>query len=446
MADRSIVFFTQLYYPDITTTAVIMTELAEDLALYGLKVKAICAQPTYMNKQRCSKIEVHCGVLIRRVWTVLYNKNKMLGRISNGMSCFFNMLFKMFFTKKSDLLVFNTNPALLPLLGVIGAKLRGQRYVLLIHDLWPELPAHTGMIRKGGLLYRFIDFLNKLSIKNASGIIVLSNKMKELILNKVPRKKNEINVIHNWADASRIFPVPRNNNHLIDKFGLRNKRVVMYSGNLGRYQPLEVMIEAAYELKDRKDINFVFAGDGGKKKPIQVMADSMNLENVIFIPFQSLERLAESLSMADVSLMGIYPKNEGVIMPSKLYGLLAIEKPIICVSDRTSEVVEILDKSGAGFGSAIDDSKELAQKIVELIDYPEKARKMGLNGRTYFLEHYERKSLTKKWQEVLNNIVHSGTDVQYDPYLMNSKNLQVPRSEKRHRFSYDPISSQNISR
>jgi glycosyltransferase involved in cell wall biosynthesis len=403
-----------------------MGDLTEDLASYGLNIKVICAQPTYLNRKKCTKKEVYRQVSINRVWTFLCNKDRILGRLFNGLSCFYSMLIKIFMTKKSDLLVFNTNPALLPLLGNIGAKLKGQRYVILIHDLWPELPAHIGMIRKGGLIYKFIDFLNKLSIRNASGIIVLSKTMKDLVIDKVPEKKNEIYVIHNWADSSRIFPVPRQNNQLIDKLGLRHKKVVMYSGNLGRYQPLEVMIRAANELKKREDIKFVFAGNGGKKKYIQKLAMSMNLENVIFIPFQSLERLAESLSMADVSLMGIYPKNEGVIMPSKLYGLLAIEKPIICVSDRTSEVVEILDKSGAGFGSAIDDPKELAQKIVELIDYPEKARKMGLNGRSYFLEHYERKSLTKKWQEVLNNIVHSGTDVQYDPYLMNSKSLQVP--------------------
>jgi glycosyltransferase involved in cell wall biosynthesis len=205
------------------------------------------------------------------------------------------------------------------------------------------------------------------------------------------------------------------------------------------------MIEAANELKDRKDINFVFAGDGGKKGKIQEMASSMNLENVIFLPFQSLERLAESLSMANVSLMGIYPKNEGVIMPSKLYGLLAIGKPIICVSDPTSEVVEILEKSGAGLHSAIDDPKELAQKIIELMDNPEKTRKMGLNGRTYFLENYERKNLTKQWEEVLKKILISTADALNDLCLNDPKSIQVLRPEGKHGISTNSISAQSIS-
>jgi len=424
MRNSDIVFFTQLYYPDLTTTAIIMSDLVEDLASYGLSVKVICAQPTYIKKKRCPKNEVHREVLIKRVRTFLFNKNKVFGRILNGISCFFSMFFEIFSTNKFDLLVFNTNPALLPFLGFISNKIRGQKYLILIHDLWPELPAHTGMIRKGGFLYNIIDYINRLSFKNACGIIVLSQKMKELILEKVPEKKNEIHVIHNWADTNRIYSISRNNIPLIEELGLQVKKIVMYSGNLGRYQPLEVMIEAANELKDRKDIKFIFAGEGGKKKKLQNLAASLNLDNIIFIPFQSLDRLAESLSMADISLMGIYPQNEGVIMPSKLYGLLAVGKPIICVSDPTSEVVDILKKSGAGFHSAIDDPKELAQKIAELTDNPEKASKMGLNGRKYFLEHFERKILTKQWKEVLCEILISNTNAPSDNILCTFKSIQ----------------------
>ena len=124
----------------------------------------------------------------------------------------------------------------------------------------------------------------------------------------------------------------------------------------------------------------------------------------MFIPFQPLDRLAESLSMADVSLIGIYPENEGVIMPSKLYGLLAVGKPIICVSDPKSEVIEILKRAGAGLYSSIDDPKELAQKIGAVLDDPKKAQEMGENGRRYFLERFERKRVTREWKEALEAV------------------------------------------
>ena len=92
-------------------------------------------------------------------------------------------------------------------------------------------------------------------------------------------------------------------------------------------------------------------------------------------------------------------------MPSKLYGLLAVGKPIICVSDPESEVVEILNKAKAGLHSPIDDPKELAQKIIELLDNPEKAQGMGQNGLKYFKEHFERKKITKQWLYLLETII-----------------------------------------
>lgn len=399
---RSLIFFTQLYFPDNATTAIIMSNLSEDLAAHGLNVKVICAQPTYLVKKKSPKREVLNKVDIRRVWTFLFDKNKIPGRMLNSISCFIVMLANLFAIDKKGLLVLNTNPALLPLLGVIGKKLRSQQYVILVHDLWPELLAHTGMIKKGGLVYRIIDFLITLSLRHASGIIVLSNAMKKRVLHKAPGMEHEIYVIHNWADASRAFPVAKKNIRLFDGLGINNKKIVMYSGNLGRYQPLEVMIDTANELKNRKDILFLFVGNGGKKTKIQNMAENLKLDNVKFLPFQPQERLSESLSMADVSLMGIYPENEGVIMPSKLYSLLAVGRPIVCVSDPESEVANILEQVGAGIQSSINDPKELAKNILAIVDDHEKARRMGQNGRKYFLEHFERKIITKQWYNILN--------------------------------------------
>lgn len=410
---EKIIFFTQLYYPDMATTAVIMTDLVEDLASYGISIEVVCAQPTYLVKCKLPKVESHHGVNIKRVWSFLFDKNKNVGRILNGTSCFLSMLPKLFSTGANALLVFNTNPALLPLLGLIAHKLRKQRYVILIHDLWPELPANIGMIKKEGRLYRTIDFLIKLWLKYAEGIVVLSETMKKRILDKVPDMSESVHIIHNWADAKRIFPVNKENNKLLAALRLHDKQVVMYSGNLGRYQPLEVIIDAAHDLRERKDILFLFAGNGGKRRKIKDMAASLNLGNVKFIPFQPLERLAESLSMADISLIGIYPENEGVIMPSKLYGLLAAGKPIICLSDSKSEVVEILNQAKAGLHSSIDDSKELAQKIVALLDSPTMARELGRNGRKYFLEHFERKKITMQWKDVLEKTLDFTTPKSY---------------------------------
>ena len=131
----------------------------------------------------------------------------------------------------------------------------------------------------------------------------------------------------------------------------------------------------------------------------------MKLDNVKFLPFQPQDRLSESLSMADVSLMGIYPENEGVIMPSKLYSLLAVGRPIICVSDSKSEAAEILEQAGAGNQSSVNDPQELANTILSIVDDQKKAEKMGHNGKNYFLEHFERKIITKQWNDILSKLI-----------------------------------------
>jgi len=403
MKKNRIFFITQLYYPDMTTTALIMSDLAENLVSYGLNVNVICAQPTYLVKKRCPKHEVKNGVEIRRVRSFLFDKNKIPGRLLNGTSCFLSMMFEAMRMNKKELMILNTNPAMLPLLGLLLFGLDNRKYVVLIHDLWPELPAHTGVIRKNGFLYKLIDLLNTISLKYASGIVVLSEAMKKVVLQKVPGHSDKIHVIHNWADETVVYPVAGEKNTLIDDYGLRGKKVVMYSGNLGRYQPLEVMIHSAEYLRDRDDIIFLFIGDGAKKKALQKIVNARGLHNVKFFPFQQKERLAESLSMADVSLMGIIPENEGVIMPSKLYGLLAVGKPIICVSDPHSEVITIMKKAGAGIHASIYDPKELASNIESIIDEPQKAQMMGESGRKYFLSHFERKKITMQWKEVLES-------------------------------------------
>jgi len=115
MSTKHVVFFTQLYYPDLTTTALIMSDLAEDLASYGMDIGVICAQPTYLVKGKFPTVETHHGVAIRRVWSFLFDKNKNIGRILNVTSCFLSMLPLLFTASENSLLVFNTNPELLTL-------------------------------------------------------------------------------------------------------------------------------------------------------------------------------------------------------------------------------------------------------------------------------------------------------------------------------------------
>jgi len=405
---KKIIFFSQLYYPDPATTALLMTDLAEDLASYGVAVCVICTQSAYIMKTNAPKRETKNGVAIKRIWSPRFNKNSNIGRIANGICCFLGMLPALLLCDRKALLIFNTNPALLCLLGPLAVLVKRQRYLVLVHDLWPELPANIGMIKKEGFLYRTIDCLMSLSFRYAQGVIVLSEAMARRIADKIPANKKAIRVIPNWADARRVYPVAPDKNTRLQELRLQEQQIVMYSGNMGRYQPLEVIIRAAGELRDRRDILFLFAGEGAKKKPLQKLASSLNLQNVIFIPFQPVEKLAASLSMACISIVGISPENEGVIFPSKLYSLFAVGRPIICISSPGSEVALCVQKAKAGLQASVDDPKDLVAKIKRLIDNPQEAQKMGENGIAFFRNSCERKLITSRWRDMLEKL-DSGT-------------------------------------
>ncbi len=402
---KALTIFSQHYFPDMTTTALIMTDLSEDLAHSIPDVEVVCGRPTYLkNKDARHELfndETLNNVKVKRVWSCKFDKDNSIGRILNSSSCFLSMLLVTLRLSQQRVLVFNTNPALLPIAGFVSSILRKHRYIILVHDLWPELPANIGIIKENGFLFRILDYFNKKAFEKAALVVAISNSMKRVIAQKGKNIGRRISVIHNWADSDRVFPVLKKNNLFIKEFGLENKKIVMYSGNIGRYQPVEVMVQAAERLKNRRDIVFIFAGDGAKKQKIVKMAKSKGLENIKFIPFQPLIRLAESLSMADVSLLGIYPTNEGVVMPSKLYGLLAIGRPIICLSGKKSEVAAIIKKAGAGVQVSIDSSQELAHRIVEIVDNEKMAKTMGSKGLKYFKKNFERKIVTEQWRDLI---------------------------------------------
>ena len=396
-----VTFFTQVYHPDIATTALLMKDLAEDLAAAGIATEVVCAQPCYLVRRRAPAHETINGVNVRRVATFRFNKNHMLGRALNAASCVMAMLVEALRTQPEVLLVFNTNPAFLAWVGYICGLLRGHRYVVLVHDLWPELPANMGLVKMGGFLYRLMDQLSRKIFKSASTVVVISERMKNRVRSKCRGTTVPIHVLPNWADSRRVYPVPPAANDMLRKIGLKGRKVVMYSGNLGRYQPLEPILEAAELLRHRRDIVFLLVGDGGKKARLQTMVRQRRLTNVLFLPFQPVHRLAQSLSMADISLLGIYPANEGVVMPSKLYGLLAVGKPIICLSDARSEVMQLLAKYGAGLHCPIDAPQVLANHILHLIDQPERAARLGAHGRALFNDRYERCKITDQWCALL---------------------------------------------
>lgn len=405
---KNVYFLTQYFYPDVASTGQLLTELAEDLYDYGFKVKVFTAQPSYEGFKKCPRREVYNGINIIRVWCTHFPKNNVLGKVVDMVSFVLSLSLRMFFSryKRNEIFLIVTNPPFLPIAGWLLKKIRKKHYICLIHDVYPDLAVKLGYLSSGSIVTKLWDALNKIVLNNSDKVIVLGEYMKKIVegkLDRLSQDKNKIVVIHNWADESKIYPIPKSSNWFVKGQKLEGKFVVLYSGNLGLSHPIEAIIYVAEALKNR-NILFLFIGNGGKKPILKEMVKEKKLKNVKFLPYQSKDMLAYSLSSGDVAIVTMEKGIEGLSVPSKLYSYLAAGRPILALVKENSDVGIIVKKAQCGFVCDPEDIEEISKKIMYLVDHPEVKTMFSENAREYFELHFARSIAAKQYVYLLNSI------------------------------------------
>lgn len=402
---KKISILSQHFYPDIASTGQLLTELAEDLLTYGMSVEVYTGYPAYNKTERPAPArEVYKGIKIKRLFATRLRKSIRTGRILNTLSFFIVVLFNSIFISKESILFFVTNPPYLCLIGLLMKYLRRQKYVILIYDIYPDVPVLLGYLRKNGIIHRVWDMMNKSIYTHADKIIVIGEYMKDTISKKYENSgKDNIQVIHNWADGNLIKPIRKEDNCFTKEHSFIDKTVVLYSGNIGMFQNLEIIIEAAEKLKEH-NILFLFIGEGDKKKKLQKMAGKKKLENVRFLPYQKKDDLPYSLTSADISLVTLEKGMEGLGVPSKLYGIMASGRPVIALVSEQCEVADITREAQCGFVVDQEDLEGFIERIVYLHQNPDKAIELGRRAREYFETHFERRKITWEYFDCLSRI------------------------------------------
>jgi glycosyltransferase involved in cell wall biosynthesis len=213
--------------------------------------------------------------------------------------------------------------------------------------------------------------------------------------------KARIKIIHNWADEDAVHPVTKGENRLGKEWGLSDKFVVGYSGNMGRAHEFGAILDAAEMLRKRTDIVFLFIGDGGSRPWVEEQVSTRNLTNVIFKPYQPRERLAESLSVPDVHFISLKPRLEGLIVPSKFYGIIAAGRPVLFAGSPTGEIANMIKKAKCGVSVELEDARALAAAIEHLVEETGHCAQMGINARAAFDRFYGMEKSLQAWSEVL---------------------------------------------
>ncbi|MGU8858567.1 glycosyltransferase family 4 protein [Clostridium perfringens] len=397
-----VVLVSEFFYPYKTSTQKILTELAEDFVEYGLEVDVLTTKNAYREeKQDLRKYEIYRGINIKRVFSTEGNRDSKIGRLLNYItfttSVFFNLLFK----KNYDKILFVSNPPLVPFIGYLIKKLRGKNYIYLVHDIYPDVAEKLGVIKKGSIISKVMNYMNKKIYTNAERIIALGKDMKRVIADKgVDEEKIEI--VTNWAD-SRVNYEKEVDKNFYKKYRLENKFNILYTGNISKVHAIDTIVEVAKILKNEEDIMFTFVGDGNRKQDLIKLKEKEDLRNIQLENYMFGEEYNNLLNCANLFITTLQQGIEGLGVPSKTYTYMSVAKPLIAIMSENSEIGSMVNQYNLGKQFNNKEYHKIAEFILELKNSNELYNEISKNVRNKFLNEYERKKVTNKFYKTINS-------------------------------------------
>ena len=381
-----------------------LSDLAFALADNGRRVCIVTSRQTYENpREGLVAHETHAGVEIFRVATTHFGRSNLPGRALDYLSFYvssFVMLLRI--VQRGDVIVAKTDPPLLSVIAWVVARIKGARLVNWLQDVFPEVAVALGVLTWLPLVEP-IRWLRNLSLRGADMNVVLGERMQEYICQQGVKTEKTV-IIHNWADGDLIHPVSLDANRLRKSWGLADRFVVGYSGNMGRVHDFDTIIEAMKILNVDQQIVFLFIGGGAGKKELECAVSKYQLSNCMFKPYQSRECLSESLSLPDVHLVSLRPELEGLVVPSKIYGIAAVARPVIAIGDLRGDVARFVQRLGFGFSVPSGAGDQLARHIREMARNPATAKQRGEKGRKEFDAGYDKGHAVRVWRSMLDHL------------------------------------------
>lgn len=400
---RKIIFVNRFFYPDQSATSRLLTDLAVFLAREGFSVSVITTRGLYDDPDaNLAAEDEYAGVIIHRVYRPRFSRSDLWRRALDyaGMYVAFAAA-ALRYARHGDCVVSKTDPPLLSILFTLLARLKHFAHVNWLQDIYPEVAVAVGLRWLKPLTPALCAARNA-SLRAARLNVVIGMGMQEL-LRAAGAKRVEI--IQNWCDDEAITPIPLDKNEFRKQWGLTDKFVVGYSGNLGRAHEYATLLEAAAKLADEDEIRFLFIGGGHLLARLKEEVAARRLtEKFIFLPYQPQESLAQSLSAPDVHWLSQPATMEGLILPSKFYGVAAAGRPTIIVGDPAGELAQLVERHDCGVAVATGDAERLAELIRAIQSDPQRRDEMGANARQMLKEKFARRQALAKWRALLESL------------------------------------------
>jgi glycosyltransferase involved in cell wall biosynthesis len=423
-----IIFVNRYFYPDHSATSQMLSDLAFALAKSGNSISIITSRQLYdIPETQLPNRETVANVAVHRVWTSRFGRYNLVGRAIDYLTFYLSAAWTLWrVSRRGDIIVAKTDPPMLSIVAAPIARMRRANLVNWLQDLFPEvleaLDVGGNSLRRTA--YNFVRILRNRSLQQAQMNIVIGERMADRLARfDVPPER--ICIIPNWADGELVTPCLHGANILRQEWGLEGKFVVGYSGNLGRAHEVDTLIDAIARLEQesrvtlagreekrpKRDVIWLFIGGGALYRQLQAEIHARGITSVHFLPYQPRERLAASLSVPDVHLVSLRPELEGLIIPSKYYGIAAAGRPAIFIGDSDGEIARILKTDDIGRTIAPGDGAELAALIWKISANPALARRMGLRARRAFEQRFNLSTAVAAWADALTRVEASSEEL-----------------------------------
>lgn len=396
-----IIFVNRYFAPDHSATSQMLTDLANALAADN-EVHVVTSRQRYDDPAASlparERIE---GVHVVRVVTTGFGRARLPGRALDYLSFYVAAARALFdLAGRGDVIVAMTDPPLISVPAGWIARFKGARLVNWLQDVFPEVAAELRVAAGRGLGGRMLRWLRTGSLRRAAANVVLGRLMRERVIN-LGVDPMRIREIPNWADGAALRPDAAGRSVLRTEWGLADRFVVGYSGNFGRVHDFDTLLGAMRMLRTDPGIAFLLIGGGAQRAALDAAADEQKLPNVVWKPYQLREQLDESLGAADVHIVSLRPELEGLVVPSKFYGIAAVGRPTIFIGDPEGEIGSVVRDVKCGVCIRQGDIAGLANAITTLRNDQVLRETMGRNARSLFELRFDRPIAIAAWRSLL---------------------------------------------
>ncbi len=364
--NKRLLIISQVYVPDPAAVGQCMADAASELVSRGCDVTVFTSRSGYADSsQKFPARETLDGVDVVRLPFSSFGKATILHRVVGQMSFLLQVILRGWFSGRLSAIVVSTSPPMAAFAAIAIGVVKRVPIKYWVMDLNPDQVVAMRKMKASSLPVKMLDWLNRRILGAARDVVVLDRFMAERIENK-RAIGDKIRIIPPWPLEGELADVPRDENPFVKEHNLDGKFVVMYSGNHALTSPVDTLVEAALRLRDHPTLHFMFIGAGYGKVVVDKAIADHRPPNMVSLPYQPLDQIKYSLSAADVHVVSLVAESVGITHPCKVYGAMALGRPILYLGPSPSHISEILDQENIGWQVAhgeVDKTVELLEQM-----------------------------------------------------------------------------------